>query len=276
MTSPTTRPLRSGSYAIATFAFLAILTLGILWFRSPEAEESRAEAPTGGARVGARVQAPPGLDETLAARDAIAESEPEGRLVAAARAGRVDEVRQILREGVSPDARESKNGHGALHQGARSGSLVAVDLLLEAGADPDAPDGHGMSPLMWAAASTSVPVGRRLLEAGSDPNAQPEPKRQTALSQLVGGEMRRHVQGRGSAPERLEFARLLFEHGADPNAASEGGLPVRTVIAVQDAEMLALFLDYGAQLADVADIHVLRRMPGPIGEMLHKAISREP
>lgn len=271
-TPPTITPARARVALPLLTAAVGVLAFCAPDRARPEVQASRTEPPS----QGHDVQASPGLEEAMAAKDALAESEPEGRFVAAARAGDVDEVRRLLAEGLSPNAQESKNGHLALHQAARTGSLPVVELLLDAGADVNAPDGNGMTPLMQAAVAANVPVGRRLLRAGADPDAQPEPKRQTALSQLVGGEMLRRVQGQQSAPERVEFARLLFDHGADPNAASKDGPPIRAVIALQDAAILALFLEHGAQVSDLADIQVFQRMPGPVGEMLRKAIPQEP
>ena len=112
---------------------------------------------------------------------------PEGQFVAAARDGNADRIRELLAQGVSPDAR-NVDGCGALQRAAQRGRLEAVRVLLDAGGGGlDAPDEHGMTPLMTAAFGGSLAVGLHLMEAGADLNAQHEPYQVTALEQAFGG-----------------------------------------------------------------------------------------
>jgi len=57
-------------------------------------------------------------------------------LVAAATAGRAQQVRDLLRAGAHPDAAD-RSGWTALHEAARRGDLTLAQLLLDAGANPD-------------------------------------------------------------------------------------------------------------------------------------------
>ena len=225
-----------------------------------------------------RIEAPTDLAETVEEaekRNAIDETTTAGRLVAAARAGDARLVRTLLSEGASPNAREALNGHGPLHQAARADALEVVDILLAAGADPSAPDGQGVTPLMHAADLGVLDAGRRLLAAGAEVNAQHDPDGNTALTHLVGGLFRRRMTGEasGTGSDPIGFARLLLEHGADPNLEnSSGDEPLKAVVAMQDEALLQLLLQHGARLDEVSDIHLLARIPGPVGKLVTAAL----
>ena len=225
-----------------------------------------------------RIEAPTDLEETVEKaeqRNAIDDTTTVGHLVAAARAGDAGRVRTLLNEGVSPNGREALNGHGPLHQAARANSLEVVETLLAAGADPSVPDGQGVSPLMRAADSVALDAGRRLLAAGADVNAQHDPDGNTALTHLVGGLFRRRMTGEalGRGADPIGFARLLLERGADPNLKNNSGdEPLKAVVALQDAPLLELLLEHGARLDEVSDIHLLARIPGPVGKLVTAAL----
>lgn len=225
-----------------------------------------------------RIEAPTDLEETVENAEkkaAIDDATTIGRLVAAARAGDAGRVRALLSEGASPNGREALNGHGPLHQAAGADSLEVVDILLAAGADPSAPDGQGVTPLMRAADSVALDAGRRLLAAGAEVNAQHDPDGNTALTHLVGGLFRRRMTGEatGHGTDPIGFARLLLEHGADPNLKNiSGDEPLKAVVALQDAPLLELLLEHGARLDEVSDIHLLARIPGPVGELVAAAL----
>ena len=84
-------------------------------------------------------------------------------LHAAARAGKVDEVRQALASGADVESPDPKNQQTLLHAAALSGQLEVAQLLLDAGADANtaaslvhAPTGltvTGATPLHFAAAT---------------------------------------------------------------------------------------------------------------------------
>ncbi len=275
MTPETARRVRLGAYGAVVAALVALGTTSIARLGNDSAvgaagSEERPPA--------IRIEAPTDLEETVEMAEqkaAIDDTTEVGQLVAAARAGDAGRVRTLLGEGVSANGREALNGHGPLHQAARANSLEVVDLLLAAGADPSAPDGQGVTPLMRAADSVALDAGRRLLAAGAEINAQHDPDGNTALTHLVGGMFRRRMTGEappnGSDP--IGFARLLLERGADPNLENRSGdEPLKAVVAMQDAPLLELLLEHGARLDGVSDIHLLARIPGPVGQLVQAAL----
>ena len=266
----------------------ALVLLGIIGFALSrfvgEVEVRRADSPPG-QQPGASfsITEAPGAAEKRAAKNAVAEDTPAGRLVLAARSGDAAQVREILAQGVPPDAEEAKNGHRALHQAASSGHLEVVDLLLAAGAAADVPDGQGQTPLMRAAGAAAVPTGRRLLDAGADVNARSVPDGETALTRLVTGTVQRRFlpdsgeAATGDPAAELEFARMLFDGGADPNLQPErGSSPLKMLVVSQNAELLTLFVEHGARADGDADLAMFGMMPGPIGDALRAARSGAP
>lgn len=270
---------------LAAVVLAAVLGFGLSRFAG-EVESGRADAAAvhkPGARI--KVIASPGMEETIASKNAVAENTPAGQLVLAARGGDATRVRELLAEGIPPDAEESMHGHRALHQAAKSGEVEVVEMLLAAGAEPNGLDGSGMSPLMRASYAAVLPVGKRLLAAGADVNARSDPHGETALGQLAAGSFMRWFQGEagGAASNQraaeLEFARMLFNRGADPNLRPNGqrmSSPLKLLAATQNAELLALFVERGARAAGDFEFALLgSRMPGPIADALHKALSAD-
>ena len=268
-----------------------IAAVGYTALRLSSGEEVRRAAEPRDASPQPRVKAdgPPGIEEVIAAAAAIAEDTPAGRLVAAARAGNAERVRELLAEGIPPGAEESKNGHRALHQAAASGKIEVVEVLLDAGAEVDALDGAGLTALMRAAGAASVSAGRRLLDAGAEVNARSEPAGETALTRLASGLVMRHFQGSAGAADATrqnaepEFARMLFERGADPNLSPAGSdgerapdSPLKMLAVTQNAELLTLFVEHGARADQDPDLALLAMMPGPIGDALRIAIANAP
>lgn len=269
------RRLRLGAYGAVAATLVALGTTAIarLGTDRPAGGAASEEQP-----MAIRIEAPTDLAETVEKAEkkaAIDDATPVGQLVAAARAGDAGRVRTLLSEGVSPNGRETLNGHAPLHQAARANALEVVDILLAAGADPSAPDGQGATPLMHAADSVALDAGRRLLAAGAEVNAQHDPDGNTALTHLVGGLFRRRMTGDASpnGSDPIGFARLLLERGADPNLKNRSGdEPLKAVVAMQDAPLLELLLEHGARLDEVSDIRLLARIPGPVGQLVQAAL----
>lgn len=69
----------------------------------------------------------------------------EERLVRAARADSVADIRALLADGVSPDAL-APDGSRPLSEAARNGRVAAGTVLLQAGANPDLADAAGLRP----------------------------------------------------------------------------------------------------------------------------------
>ena len=93
----------------------------------------------------------------------------------AARTGRTDVIRELVREGADPDLRDDgPNGWAPLHHAVHKGQLEAVRTLLATGAHVDAAAtrSNGITPLMLACAQGEPEIVDTLLAAGADPHAR--------------------------------------------------------------------------------------------------------
>ncbi|XP_039556694.1 protein phosphatase 1 regulatory subunit 16A-like, partial [Passer montanus] len=89
------------------------------------------------------------------------------RLLEAAGRHDVEEVRQFLESGMSPDLC-NEDGLTALHQSCIDGSVPVARLLLEAGAAVDARDAELWTPLHAAATCGHLRLAQLLLQRGAD------------------------------------------------------------------------------------------------------------
>jgi ankyrin repeat protein len=104
--------------------------------------------------------------------DLVSTEQPslELQLHAAARAGDVAALKNLLRYGdVDVDAKNYE-AETALSQAARDGHRDVVELLLKAGADPNRKSDAGRTPLAWAAQNGDEEMVKLLLRWGADPN----------------------------------------------------------------------------------------------------------
>ena len=157
----------------------------------------------------------------------------------------------------------SGRGFTPLLFAAREGNLAALDTLLEAGANPDDSLPNGTSALGLATFNAQYDAAARLIEAGADPNARGQGW--SALHQVVW--TRRPNLGRNppfpvplGRLDGLDMARLLIEHGADPNLPQEreprdgnrnmldrtGATPFLLAAKAADVPMMRLLADMGA------------------------------
>jgi uncharacterized protein len=163
-------------------------------------------------------------------------------LVQAAKQGKADEVRELVRQGADVNAAQG-DGMTALHWTAARNDVGSAEMLLRAGASITAETRiGGFTPLLIASQSGSTDVLRLLLEAGDDPNARTTTGGTTALqlaarsgdAQAVellidhGAEVdaREHSQGHtalmfAAAHNRPEAARALIARGADPSLVND-------------------------------------------------------
>jgi ankyrin repeat protein len=142
-----------------------------------------------------------------------------------------------------------------LQRAAFAGDVAAVTALAAGGADVNERDALGNTALAWAARG-GHPVGPHrclgeaadraetvatLLALGADPN-------------LADSRPRGFWRASGWTPlfvalhhEQFTLARVLLEHGADPNIRSDQGMSVMEMAAGEGAprELLALMLEKG-------------------------------
>jgi len=150
----------------------------------------------------------------------------------AASVGDLERVRELLEEGIDPNARDA-HGETPLHKAASEGHVHVARLLLEHGANPNARDEVGWTPLHWAAYKGHVDVVKLLLKHGADPNAQSN-----------SGETPLHIAAYNG---HVEVVKLLLEYKADPNAKDkDGDAPLHAAARRGHVEIVKLLLEYGA------------------------------
>ena len=142
-----------------------------------------------------------------------------------------------------------------LQDAAWRGDVAAVKQLVKDGADMNAADDMGATALYWAARG-GHPLGPHRCE-GEDPG---RPAVVAALLELGANpniqDRRPKGFGRSSGwtplfvalhHEQFDSARVMLEHGADPNILSDQGTSVVTVAANEGApkELITLMLEKG-------------------------------
>ena len=129
----------------------------------------------------------------------------------AAALGRVDRIKQLLREDPSLASAFSPDGFPAVGLAAFFGQLEAVKAFIAAGADihAAAQNAFKVQAIHAAVASKNLDIVRAVLEAGADPDA----------AQQQGF---RPIHEAGSSGSR-ELAELLLKYGADPTLKGDNG-----------------------------------------------------
>jgi len=158
----------------------------------------------------------------------------------------VETVRRLLDRGADPnsltlDSQDGPPGRpldDAMRAPLARATAEVADLLIAHGADANIRDGMGKTPILYA----DAPTARVLLAHGAAVDATTE-RGSTALCFAI----RSH---------RTELARLLLEHGANPNvlapdeSAESGYFGFRTVLlSWANAREAALLIRYGARVA---------------------------
>ena len=176
--------------------------------------------------------------------DAVYAAADDPPLVAAAEAGDVTAVRDLLAAGADVDA-ASVDGATALHWAAHRDLPGLVRLLIDFGADVSATNRYGVQPIALAATNGSAVVLDQLLTAGADPNAS-----------MPGGETALMTAARAGPPDAV---RVLLRAGADPNARDDlsGQTAVMWAAARNNAPAVHALSELGA------DLHVRTAGPPP-------------
>ncbi len=155
--------------------------------------------------------------------------------VHSARTGDLDGVRQGLAEGIPVDGRDTLDQTALLAAVSRN-SLDGVQLLLERGANPSLGDKAGWTPLHFATYfGVSTEIVTALLAKGADINARND-RGITALyfASATGHELQ---------------VKVLLEHGADRELASQSGYTPLKIARVRGLEAVVALLDPAAAKA---------------------------
>jgi len=160
------------------------------------------------------------------------------RLLNAARIGDEPGVRQALRDGAAPNAR-NRLGETALLVALKNDRLRIAEQMIDAGTDVNLAAVNGVTPLMAAAHSGQSEIVRSLIAKGADPNTVDRLKK-NAMTYAAG-------QGQTSVVQ------LLLQTGIDPNAIYVHELTALMWAAgYGKTETVKLLLDAGAR-ADLKD-----------------------
>jgi ankyrin repeat protein len=142
---------------------------------------------------------------------ALADASGSIDIFEAAALGRVDRIKQLLRDDPSLASAYGPDGFPPVGLAAFFGHLDAVRALIAAGADIHAAAKNGLKvqAIHAAVASKNLDIVRAVLEAGADPNA----------AQQQGF---RPMHESGSSGSR-ELAELLMKYGGDPTLKNDEG-----------------------------------------------------
>jgi uncharacterized protein len=163
---------------------------------------------------------PPSLDdETIAFAQ---------RVFQHARAGRSQELAELLAAGLPPNLRNDK-GDTLLMLASYHGHADAARLLLEHGAEPELANDRGQTPLAAAAYQGDAAMVRLLLELGADVNGSGHNGRTALMTAAMFN--------------RTEIVELLMVRGADVEARDADGLTAEAAARIMGAP------DTPAQLA---------------------------
>lgn len=189
----------------------------------------------------------------------------DAQLAEAAHAGDAKQLRSLIEQGALVNAPDAW-GNTPLLVAAREGRVEAVRALLRAGAEPEGRDG-GMTPLAAAALRGHASVVRVLLRAGARANAVGLDGQAPLLGALRSGHTEtvrllleadastRVTDRAGDNPlvmaihqGREDLLLLLLRHGADPNLIDGSGLsPLYWARQNQREDLAQRLLDAGAR-----------------------------
>ena len=141
----------------------------------------------------------------------LAEAKGQIDIFEASALGRVDHIKQLLREEPALASGYSPDGFPVVGLAAFFGHLEAVRTLIAAGANihAAATNSFKVQAIHAAVASRNLEIVRTVLEAGADPNA----------AQQQGF---RPIHEAGNNGNR-DLAELLMRHGADPSLKNDDG-----------------------------------------------------
>lgn len=156
------------------------------------------------------------------------------------------ELVEILIERGAQVAEADDNGETALHRVADTlptdpaAAARMAALLIDRGADVNARNWDDVTPLHQGVRRRNLAGVEVLLARGADVNARDRGRGSTPLRRAVSGTGASGTAG--TAALMLPLARLLLEHGADPEARDKRGVTV--LASARDPELRALLASY--------------------------------
>lgn len=159
----------------------------------------------------------------------LADTKGQVDIFEASALGRVDRIKQLLRDEPALASAYSPDGFPAVGLAAFFGHLEAVRTLIAAGANihAAATNSFKVQAIHAAVASRNLDIVRAVLEAGADPNA----------AQQQGF---RPIHEAGNHGSR-DLAELLMRYGADPSLKNDAG---KTAISIAREKGHADFADW--------------------------------
>jgi ankyrin repeat protein len=156
-------------------------------------------------------------------------------LVDAVRAGRIENVRTLLKQRVDVNA-PLPDGTTALHWAAHSNATELARLLIGAGANANAANRYGVTPLSLAVTNGNSVLAEMLLKAGADPNATVGDGETILMTAAQAG--------------NVQTIKALVTHGANVNAAEkwQGQTPLMYAAIENHAEAVKLLAEVGADV----------------------------
>ena len=154
--------------------------------------------------------------------------------------GHLQVVLYLLRRGVDVNVRDSGKDTPFL-LASWGGHTDVARCLLEHGADVELRDQFDNTPLILAALNGRVDAVRFLLEHNADVNSQ---------NKYGGTPLHRSIHASGFKADRPKIARLLLNHGANPNARDVNlQTPLHLAsIKAEPLDILRILLENGADL----------------------------
>lgn len=158
------------------------------------------------------------------------------QLFDAVKAGREDEVRQLLDRGADIRQRNDDWGYTPLHVAIVRGNERLVRLLLERGADLNDRTYAGQTALVLAVSERRDSIARFFIEQGADVNARAN----------YGVTALHSASWSGNEP----LVRLLLERGANVNAKTdyENRTPLHSASEMGHEPVVRLLLEHGADI----------------------------
>ena len=152
----------------------------------------------------------------------------------AARAGKLETVKQLLDLGADPNITSKYNNWRPLEGAIDHGHVEVARILIERGTDLNGPKERPGSALQHSIENGQWEIGRLLIDNGAEVSITD--KREPVFTSF-----------HKFVPKQIEFAQLLLQHGGDVNATDrEGFMPIHVAIKGGNTEMVRFLLSHGA------------------------------